>query len=68
MTPKVVLDIWKNFYKRRAPPSKYPSPCEFPAERYRGERAHRKREVSEKMSFNQTIEEPLAAIRTGVSQ
>lgn len=55
MTPKVVLDIWKNFYKRRAPPSKYPSPCEFPAERYRGERAHRKREVSEKMSFNQTV-------------
>lgn len=31
-------------------------------------REHRETEWSAKMSFNQTIEEPLAAIRTGVSQ
>lgn len=68
MTPKVVSDIWKTLIKRSAPPSNYPSPREFPAERYRGEGAHRVRWVTQKISLNQTVEEPLSGIRTGVSQ
>lgn len=55
--------------KKTARHSKYQAPSKIPSrEVQRGGERHREREVSEEMSFNQTVEEPLAAIRTGVSQ